>query len=164
MYIALESLCGRSVHISFFTIGANPRFASTMHRHQACYHLLRLLRNHTTTHNAQVLTRRQPYEGRNFMGVSMAVLEGQRPQVHRLSYIHTHTHTCYHPKAKISKQHYKIHKYIPYQVPSECPKQFEKLMRKCWHPAVAKRPTMRAVADGLWKMIKEDEDEEKDEV
>jgi serine/threonine protein kinase len=29
----------------------------------------------------EVLTRRQPYEGRNFMGVTLDVLEGRRPQI-----------------------------------------------------------------------------------
>jgi serine/threonine protein kinase len=29
----------------------------------------------------QVLTRKQPFAGRNFMGVSLDVLEGRRPQV-----------------------------------------------------------------------------------
>lgn len=29
----------------------------------------------------QVLTRREPYAGRNFMGVSLDVLEGRRPQI-----------------------------------------------------------------------------------
>jgi serine/threonine protein kinase len=29
----------------------------------------------------EVLTRRQPYAGRNFMGVSLDVLEGRRPQI-----------------------------------------------------------------------------------
>jgi hypothetical protein len=29
----------------------------------------------------QVVTRREPYAGRNFMGVSLDVLEGKRPQI-----------------------------------------------------------------------------------
>jgi serine/threonine protein kinase len=29
----------------------------------------------------EVLTRKQPYAGRNFMGVSLDVLEGRRPQI-----------------------------------------------------------------------------------
>jgi serine/threonine protein kinase len=58
----------------------------------------------------QVLTRKEPYAGRNFMGVSLEVLEGKRPQI-----------------------------------PSDCPKDFAKLMRKCWHASLDKRPSAEDV-------------------
>jgi hypothetical protein len=55
----------------------------------------------------QVLTRKQPYAGLNFMGVSLDVLEGRRPQI-----------------------------------PSDCPSDYKRLMKKCWHAKPEKRPTM----------------------
>ena len=46
----------------------------------------------------QVATRKEPFAGRNFMGVSLDVLEGKRPQI-----------------------------------PNDCPAEFRKMMKKCWH-------------------------------
>ncbi|ELR24201.1 serine/threonine protein kinase [Acanthamoeba castellanii str. Neff] len=58
----------------------------------------------------QVLTRREPYAGRNFMNVSLDVLEGKRPQL-----------------------------------PADCPAELRKVMKKCWHAAADRRPTMERV-------------------
>ncbi len=58
----------------------------------------------------EVLTRKQPYAGRNFMGVTLDVLEGRRPQI-----------------------------------PSDCPVEFKKLMKKCWHGQAEKRPKMEDI-------------------
>jgi serine/threonine protein kinase len=58
----------------------------------------------------QVLTRREPYAGRNFMNVSLDVLEGKRPQL-----------------------------------PADCPAKLRKVMKKCWHAAADRRPTMERV-------------------
>jgi serine/threonine protein kinase len=58
----------------------------------------------------EALTRKQPFAGRNFMGVSLGVLEGQRPAI-----------------------------------PGDCPAEFRKLMKKCWHAKADKRPTMDVV-------------------
>ncbi len=58
------------------------------------------------------MTRKQPFEGLNFMGVALAVLEGQRPRL-----------------------------------PVDCP--VKKLMKKCWHGSVEKRPTMEAILQFL---------------
>ncbi len=57
-----------------------------------------------------MLTRKQPYSGRNFMGVTLDVLEGTRPQI-----------------------------------PADCPVDFKKLMKKCWHGKAEKRPNMESV-------------------
>jgi serine/threonine protein kinase len=62
----------------------------------------------------EVLTRKQPFAGRNFMGVSLDVLEGKRPQV-----------------------------------PADCPAEFKKLMKKCWHADASKRPSMEDVLSRL---------------
>jgi serine/threonine protein kinase len=53
----------------------------------------------------QVATRKEPYAGRNFMGVSLDVLEGKRPQI-----------------------------------PNDCPPEFKKVMKKCWHAQPERRP------------------------
>jgi serine/threonine protein kinase len=58
----------------------------------------------------QVLTRKEPFAGRNFMGVSLDVLEGKRPQI-----------------------------------PNDCPPDFAKVMKKCWHATPDKRPKMEDV-------------------
>jgi serine/threonine protein kinase len=58
----------------------------------------------------EVLTRKQPYAGRNFMNVSLDVLDGRRPQI-----------------------------------PADTPGEFEKMMKRCWHMAADKRPTMDEV-------------------
>jgi serine/threonine protein kinase len=66
----------------------------------------------------EVLTRRQPFAGRNFMGVSLDVLEGRRPQV-----------------------------------PPDCPPDFKKLMKRCWHGQADKRPRMDEVVETLSKWV-----------
>ncbi len=66
----------------------------------------------------KVLTRKEPYSGRNFMGVTLDVLEGRRPQV-----------------------------------PSDCPPNFAKLVKKCWHSNQAKRPSMASVLEILDQMV-----------
>jgi serine/threonine protein kinase len=71
----------------------------------------------------QVVTRREPYAGRNFMGVSLDVLEGRRPQI-----------------------------------PNDCPEDFKKKMKKCWHASAEKRPTMEAVVAFLDQQVGEDND------
>jgi serine/threonine protein kinase len=58
----------------------------------------------------EVVTRKQPFAGRNFMGVSLDVLEGKRPQI-----------------------------------PNDCPPEFAKVMKKCWHASPDKRPKMEDV-------------------
>jgi serine/threonine protein kinase len=58
----------------------------------------------------EVLTRKQPYAGRNFMGVSLDVLEGRRPQI-----------------------------------PGDCPEDFKKVMKRCWHAQADKRSSMEEV-------------------
>jgi serine/threonine protein kinase len=58
----------------------------------------------------EVLTRHQPYAGRNFMGVSLDVLEGRRPQI-----------------------------------PGDCPADFRRVMKRCWHPNPDRRPRMEDV-------------------
>jgi serine/threonine protein kinase len=62
----------------------------------------------------EVLTRKQPYAGRNFMNVSLDVLDGRRPQI-----------------------------------PADTPGEFEKMMKRCWHMAADKRPTMDEVISTL---------------
>ncbi len=66
----------------------------------------------------QVLTRREPYVGRNFMGVSLDVLEGKRPQI-----------------------------------PNDCPTEFHKVMKKCWHASAEKRPSMESVVTFLEQQV-----------
>jgi hypothetical protein len=58
----------------------------------------------------QMASRKQPFAGRNFMGVSLDVLEGKRPQL-----------------------------------PADCPPQFAKAVKKCWHAKPEKRPAMEDV-------------------
>ena len=58
----------------------------------------------------EVLTRHQPYAGRNFMGVSLDVLEGRRPQI-----------------------------------PGDCPADFRRVMKRCWHSNPDRRPRMEDV-------------------
>jgi serine/threonine protein kinase len=67
----------------------------------------------------EVLTRKQPFGGRNFMGVSLDVLEGKRPQV-----------------------------------PGDCPVEFKKLMKKCWHASAVKRPSMENVLARLENLLR----------
>ncbi|ELR16256.1 serine/threonine protein kinase [Acanthamoeba castellanii str. Neff] len=82
----------------------------------------------------EVVTRKQPFAGRNFMGVSLDVLEGRRPVI-----------------------------------PSDCPREIKKMIRKCWHDDADKRPTMEAVVDLLDDLIGEastaleDEDDDDDD-
>jgi serine/threonine protein kinase len=66
----------------------------------------------------EVLTRKQPFAGRNFMGVSLDVLEGRRPQV-----------------------------------PGDCPTDFRKMMKRCWHSSVEKRPSMEAVLGFFERLV-----------
>ncbi len=66
----------------------------------------------------QVVTRKEPFAGRNFMGVSLDVLEGKRPQV-----------------------------------PNDCPAEFAKVMKKCWHASTAKRPSMERVLEFLDQQV-----------
>ncbi len=70
----------------------------------------------------QVLTRKQPYAGSNFMGVTMDVLEGRRPQI-----------------------------------PSDCPPDFKKLMKKCWHSQAKKRPKMEAILNFFIQLVGNDD-------
>jgi serine/threonine protein kinase len=60
----------------------------------------------------EALTRKQPFAGRNFMGVSLDVLEGRRPQL-----------------------------------PSDCPPDYRKVMKRCWHASADKRLTMESVLE-----------------
>ncbi len=71
----------------------------------------------------QVLTRKQPYAGRNFMGVTLDVMEGRRPQI-----------------------------------PLDCPPDFKKLMKKCWHAQSEKRPKMEAILQFFSHLLGEEED------
>lgn len=68
-----------------------------------------------------MVTRKQPYAGRNFMGVTLDVLEGHRPQI-----------------------------------PSDCPADFTKLMRKCWHGQAEKRPKMEAILEFFVHLVGDD--------
>jgi hypothetical protein len=70
-----------------------------------------------------VATRKEPYAGRNFMGVSLDVLEGKRPQI-----------------------------------PNDCPLDFKKVMKKCWHASADKRPKMEDVLAFLDKQVGDDTD------
>jgi serine/threonine protein kinase len=70
----------------------------------------------------QVVTRKEPYAGRNFMGVSLDVLEGKRPQI-----------------------------------PNDCPLDFKKVMKKCWHANADKRPTMEDVVAFLDTQVGDDD-------
>ncbi|ELR11090.1 serine/threonine protein kinase [Acanthamoeba castellanii str. Neff] len=71
----------------------------------------------------QVATRKEPYAGRNFMGVSLDVLEGKRPQI-----------------------------------PNDCPPEFKKVMKKCWHASADKRPTLEDVVTFLDQQVGDDND------
>jgi serine/threonine protein kinase len=71
----------------------------------------------------QVLTRREPYAGRNFMGVSLDVLEGKRPQI-----------------------------------PNDCPQDFRKVMKKCWHADRDKRPLMEHIVSFFDSQVGDDGD------
>jgi hypothetical protein len=73
----------------------------------------------------EVVTRKQPFAGRNFMSVSLDVLDGRRPVI-----------------------------------PSDCPREVRKMIRKCWHDEAARRPTMDAIIDLLDDLIGEREEEE----
>jgi serine/threonine protein kinase len=66
----------------------------------------------------EVLTRKQPFAGRNFMSVSLDVLEGRRPQI-----------------------------------PADTPIEFKKMVKRCWHVAADKRPTMDEVVGFLDSLI-----------
>jgi serine/threonine protein kinase len=70
----------------------------------------------------QVVTRKEPFAGRNFMGVSLDVLEGKRPQI-----------------------------------PNDCPAEFRKVMKKCWHASAEKRPTMERVVAFFDKEMGDDD-------
>jgi hypothetical protein len=55
-------------------------------------------------------------------------------------------------------------------IPSDCPREIKKMIRKCWHDDADKRPTMEAVVALLDDLIgessaaleQEDDDEEED--
>jgi serine/threonine protein kinase len=70
----------------------------------------------------EALTRKQPFAGRNFMGVSLDVLEGRRPQV-----------------------------------PSDCPADYRKVMKRCWHASADKRPAMETVLEFFDRQLGEDQ-------
>ncbi len=59
----------------------------------------------------------------NFMGVTLDVLEGRRPQI-----------------------------------PSDCPADFKKLMKKCWHGQAEKRPKMEAIMEFFVQLVGDDDD------
>jgi serine/threonine protein kinase len=71
----------------------------------------------------QVTTRKEPYAGRNFIGVSLDVLEGKRPQI-----------------------------------PGDCPPEFRKMMKKCWHGVADKRPSMEAIVAFLEQQVGDEND------
>jgi serine/threonine protein kinase len=73
----------------------------------------------------EVLTRKQPFAGRNFMGVSLDVLEGKRPQI-----------------------------------PNDCPPEFTKMLKRCWHASPGKRPHMDDVLAFLDGLIAGDEEDD----
>ena len=70
----------------------------------------------------EVVTRKEPFAGRNFMGVSLDVLEGRRPAI-----------------------------------PGDCPADFRKVMKRCWHASADKRPSMDDVLTFLAKHLDADD-------
>ena len=87
---------------------------------------------------AQVLTRKQPYAGLNFMSVSLDVLEGRRPKAPTDCPSGTWTGA-----AAAAGGHSKPIWHT--QLTSILHTDYKQLMKKCWHAVPDKRPSMQTI-------------------